>query len=253
MPARGPPAGRRCSIRRARPLQRCFDGCLAGVEHLGDLGCAEAEHVAEHERRPLAGRQVLQRGHECETDRLSRLVAGLRPGAVSASPRAGRRGRAPARSARCCGSARAGSHRRHLRGRRAAVAQRVQAAVGRDPVEPGAQRGAFLEPAQPAPGREQRFLHDVLGVLERAEDAVAVQLQLCAVRVDELAKCGLVARAGAAEGGLGHDTTSLRIAKLPVRIRRRRCRNEHDDETGLMRRRMTEPMAAPAAGLIPRM
>jgi hypothetical protein len=74
-----------------------------------------------------------------------------------------------------------------------------------------------------------------------------VQLQLCTVRVDELAKRGLVARASAAEGSLGHDTTSDRIAKRPVRIRRRRGRNEHDDETGLMRRKMTEPIAAPAA------
>ena len=103
-----PPAGRRCVDRRACPLQRSFDGCFAGVEHLGHFGRAEAEHVAEHERGPLAGRQVLQRGHECETDRLSRLVAGLRSGSsVRERLRAGRRGRAPARSARSCGSARA--------------------------------------------------------------------------------------------------------------------------------------------------
>jgi hypothetical protein len=191
---------------------------------------------------------VLQRGHECETDCLSRLVAGLRSGSsvrerleqdvgVGLQPgrfdSAGRLGRV--------------RDRWHLTWAASAVAKHVETAVGRDPVEPGAQRGASLEPAQSAPGCEQRFLHGVLGILERTEDAVAVQLQLCAVRVDELAKRGLVARAGAAEGGLGHDTTSLRIAKLPVRIRRRRCRNEHDDESGLMRGRMTQPITASAA------
>ena len=72
--------------RRARPLQCRFDGCLAGVEHLRHFGCAKAEHVAEHERGPLAGWQVLQRGHECETDCLSRLVAGLRSGSSVREP-----------------------------------------------------------------------------------------------------------------------------------------------------------------------
>ena len=84
--ARG--VGQRCLLapragvvdRRACPLERSFDGCFAGLEHPGHLGRAEPEHVAEHERGPLARRQVLQRGHECETDRLSCLVPRLRPG-----------------------------------------------------------------------------------------------------------------------------------------------------------------------------
>jgi hypothetical protein len=41
-------------------LQGALDRGLAGVEHLGDLGVAEAQHVAQHERRSLAGRQVLE-------------------------------------------------------------------------------------------------------------------------------------------------------------------------------------------------
>ena len=42
--------------RRAGTLQGALDRELAGVEDVGDLGDAEAEHVAQHERRALAGR-----------------------------------------------------------------------------------------------------------------------------------------------------------------------------------------------------
>jgi hypothetical protein len=70
--------------------------------------------------------------------------------------------------------------------------QRVQAAVGRDPVEPGAHGGPALERLEVPPGREQRLLHHVLGVLQRTEDAVAVQLQLAPAEFGELAKRLLV-------------------------------------------------------------
>jgi hypothetical protein len=49
----------------------------------------------------------------------------------------------------------------------------------------------------------------VLCVLERAEDAVAVQLQLTPVRVDQLPESVLVARAGAVERALAQG-------RLPV-------------------------------------
>ena len=44
-------------------------------------------------------------------------------------------------------------------------AQRVEAAAGRDPIQPGAHRGAPLEGFQPSPRRQQCFLERVLGVL----------------------------------------------------------------------------------------
>ena len=66
--------------------------------------------------------------------------------------------------------------------------QRVQAAAGGDPVQPGPDRRASLEPGQAPPGRQQRVLQRVLGVLHRAEDPVAVHLQLAPVGIDELAK-----------------------------------------------------------------
>ena len=47
-------------------LQRTLDRGLARVEHLRDLGGAEAEHVAQYERRALAGRQVLKGDDECK-------------------------------------------------------------------------------------------------------------------------------------------------------------------------------------------
>jgi hypothetical protein len=50
-------------------------------------------------------------------------------------------------------------------------AKRVEAAVGGDPVEPGAHRGASLEPSEPFPGGQQRLLE---GVLEGSQHPVAV-------------------------------------------------------------------------------
>ena len=67
-----------------------------------------------------------------------------------------------------------------------AVAQEVQAAVGGDPVQPGAHRRTLLEAVEAAPRGEQRLLHEILGVLEGADDPVAVQLQLAAVALERL-------------------------------------------------------------------
>ncbi len=61
----------------------------------------------------------------------------------------------------------------------------VEAGVGRDPVEPGAERTSICEPGQPAPGTQQRLLQRVLGVVHRAEHAVAVGVQLSAIRLDQ--------------------------------------------------------------------
>jgi hypothetical protein len=58
--------------------------------------------------------------------------------------------------------------------------------VGRDPVEPGADRRPGLEPGDVVPGGQERLLDGVLGVLGRAEDAVAVRLQFTPVPLDQL-------------------------------------------------------------------
>src|SRR5918992_1432751 len=57
-----------------------------------------------------------------------------------------------------------------------------------DPVKPRPYRGAFLVAADTAPCRQQRLLQQILGVLYRAEDAIAVQLELVSVRLDEPAE-----------------------------------------------------------------
>jgi hypothetical protein len=150
-------------------------------------------------------------GEEGERDRFTGLIAGVRFGAGVGDPfeQRVRVGLEP----QCRGVAGGlGRDERQPRAaqcaRRApsAVAQHVQAAVGGDPVEPGAQRRALLERVQRAPGREQRVLHGVLGILERAEHPVAVELQLRTVGLDQLAEGVLVACAGSAERVFAHLT-----------------------------------------------
>src|SRR5262249_54625263 len=66
-------------------------------------------------------------------------------------------------------------------------AARVEAPVGGDRVQPGAQRRAFLsEPADALPGGQHRLLDGVLGVLEGSEHPVAVHLQLPPMRLGQL-------------------------------------------------------------------
>jgi hypothetical protein len=196
--------GRRAPQRRAGALERALDRALAGVEHRGDLGGAEAEHIAEHQRRALAGRQVLEGDRERELERFAGLEARGRPaGAVGdvLDQRVGVRVK-PDRLdvARWLERIAEG---RHLPGAARLGAQRVQAAIGRDPVQPGAHRRAALEPLDAAPRGQERLLHHVLGVLQRADDAVAVQLQLAPERFGQRAERLLIARARPGENGVG--------------------------------------------------
>jgi ABC transporter transmembrane region len=142
------------------------------------------------ERRALARWQQLQPGHEPELRRLALFVARRRAGG-QVGQRAVGVGLEPARLD-VAGGWRCLQGVLH-RGPATALAQGVQAAVRRDPVEPGAQRRALLEAAEPAPGGEQRLLDQVLGVVQRAEQAVAVQLELVPVRLDQRRECALVA------------------------------------------------------------
>ncbi len=58
--------------------------------------------------------------------------------------------------------------------------------VGGDPVQPGAQRGTSLEPAEALPGGQQRVLQGILGVLDGSEHPVAVHVELSTVRLGQL-------------------------------------------------------------------
>ena len=152
----------------------------------------------EHEHRALLRREMLQADDERERDRLLRLVARLRSRASSGSPPAGvlvglqPEHLAPARRLGHLG-------RRPVRAA-PARAQGVERAVGGDPVQPRADRRAFLELLEAAPRGEQRLLEQVLGVLRRADDPVDVQLELTPVRVGQRAERGLVAARARAPG-----------------------------------------------------
>jgi hypothetical protein len=169
----------RCSERGAGPLQRSLDRDLGGAEHVRDLRRAVTEHVAQHQRGRLPRRQPLQRDDEGQLHRLParrprfrRLRVRLQPGDVAAA-----------------GRFRRVERRQGLGGDPSpAVPDRVEAAVGGDAVQPGARRGPSLERVEAAPGREQHLLQHVVGVGERAEQAVAVQAQLAAVRLDQVAE-----------------------------------------------------------------
>ena len=78
----GPARVRRRSAggeRRACALERALDRASV-VSSISALCRPEAEHVAQHERRALQRRQLLQPGDERERGRLFRLVARRRPG-----------------------------------------------------------------------------------------------------------------------------------------------------------------------------
>ena len=152
--------------RRPRPLQRTLHRRLRAAQDVGDLGRREAEHVAQHEHAALARRQVLEGRDERQSDRLGRFVAGLGPerDVADAVEQHVRVRLQPYRLAEAGGLGRL-DHRSLLR-TASAVAQRVQAPVGRDAVQPDTQRGALLEPIQAAPRRDEGLLHQVLRVLQ---------------------------------------------------------------------------------------
>src|ERR1700730_852255 len=60
--------------------------------------------------------------------------------------------------------------------------QRGQAGAGGDPVEPGPQGRPLLEPVVGAPGTQVGLLHQILGIVHRAEHPVTMREQLAPVR-----------------------------------------------------------------------
>src|ERR1700682_5483914 len=160
---------------RPRPLQRAIDRCHAHAEELGDLLSLPSQDLAKDEGRSLARRKVLQRGHEGEPNGLARhgelrritlrrkqaIRDGLEPGCL--------RERVQIRFHR-----RASGPQIHRPCPPVASLQHVEADVGRDPVEPGTQRGPTLEAFQSSPGSQQGLLYRVLRLERRAQHAVAI-------------------------------------------------------------------------------
>src|SRR6266545_2020430 len=182
--------GRRLSALQAGagPFEGAVDRLDGRVEHVGHLVGVESEDVAQDEHGELARRQDLKRGHEGQGDGFGLLVAGLGPERHVDRPlqegvgiwlepykfaEPGRLGRFNLGHVPPPGGASAGR------------APRVEAPVGGDPVEPGADRGAALEPSEALPGSQQRVLEGVLGVLEGSEHPVTVHLELPTVRLGQ--------------------------------------------------------------------
>ena len=136
----------------ARALQRAVHGGDGGVEAFGNFRRGPAEDLREEERRALLRREVLQRCYECEMDTLPQ---DHELGGVGIHRQRARIGHwlepVGARQDRervLDGTRRGGLHR--ARPPRP-LGEQIEAHVGGDPVEPGAQRRAPVESVEASP------------------------------------------------------------------------------------------------------
>ena len=189
----GPQRVARCEVRRRQcgpsPLERAVDRRDRGLEQLGHLGRLPPKDLAQDQYRPLAGRQVLERGDERQPDRLARL--GHRGGVASHRQRpAVGDGLDPRDLGQgLTEQALVGHARRpqvHGPGPPSSPAQHVEAHVRGDPVEPGTERRPALEPLEALPRPEQRLLHGVLGLERRSQHPVRVGGQLDAMLLEHV-------------------------------------------------------------------
>jgi hypothetical protein len=165
------------------PLQGAVGRGDAGAERRGGLAGRPAEDVAGDQRRALSRRQDLERGQERQRDGLPR--DGYRLGLLVT-----RRGRLEQQ-------VRVGLQPRHLgkrvrRGPPGAVPEHVQADVGGDPVQPGAELRSAVEAGPAAPGFQERLLHRVLSLVERGQHPVAVDVQLTPVPFGQGRERGMI-------------------------------------------------------------
>ena len=174
-----------------RTLQGAVHRRHAVVESLRRLLCRPAENVAKNQHCALFRRQQLERGNECELNRLALLVARVRPrlGLREVVEQAiGVRLEVPEP---CFPRALPRQRERQL----LSPLQQRQANVRGDSVQPRGERRARLEAAEVPPRAEQRLLACVVGVVQGAEHPVAVDMQHPAVGLDEERECGLIALA----------------------------------------------------------
>src|SRR6266849_5809325 len=173
---------------RPGALQHAVHRSGRRAEQLSDLRGPPAQHVSQDQHGALPGGQILQGGDQGQPRALprrgdlgwiggpgadERVGNGLQP--RNLRPRSGQRSvRVLARAAQA-----------GRQGPAAAVLQRAQTGVGRDPVQPGPQRRAPLEVAVGPPGTDHGLLHLVFGIVDRAQHAVAVRQQLRPERVGE--------------------------------------------------------------------
>ena len=157
----------------AGPLQRALDRHLAGPEEV-------AVALADQPSTSRAMNAARCRGGRCwsaarnASSMVSRCTT-VSPGSTSLSSRSGT---APATARPLPPASALGADGVHDVERQdppaAAPSQRVQAGVGRDPVQPGPRRGAGVDPAGASPGLLEGLLEEVLGLVERSQHPVAV-------------------------------------------------------------------------------
>jgi hypothetical protein len=195
--------GERCACALERPPDRR----LGRLQDRRAFAAREAEYIAQHKSGALERRQPLQPGDERERGRLLRLVARRRTGCGvgQAFEEDVRVGLEPERLGAARRRRRLGHRRNLLGGSSRFAAEQIEAAVAGDSVEPRAEGRAPLELVEAAPGREQGLLEHVFGVLQRAEDPVAMELELAPEGVGQLPERQLIAVTGAAQQPLGHQ------------------------------------------------
>jgi len=98
----------------------------------------------------------------------------------------------------------------HRQRARLAFLECIEEDIGRDLIEPGPQRGLTLEGVAVLPGAQHRLLHQILGIMQRPQQAITVQVQFPAIWLDEGAEFGKFASSGVGLRGFRcHNSSSI--------------------------------------------
>src|SRR5258706_15522956 len=79
----------------------------------------------------------------------------------------------------------------------------VETGVRRDAIEPGPEHGTSLETSPASPGSEKSLLHQVFRFVERAQHAVAVQVELPSIGLRKSRECSFITRSHTGDKGCG--------------------------------------------------
>ena len=152
------------------------------AQQLRHLGGRPLQHVPQDQHRALPGGQVLQRRDERQPDTRPRGRDGRRVLPVLGDPHVGERLQ-PRHLRRCLQRRLRVVGRPAQTGRQrpaAAPLDRGQTHIGRDPIQPSPHRRPALEPLVRPPRPQERLLDQVLGLIHRTQQSVAVSQQLTA-------------------------------------------------------------------------
>src|SRR5436190_1391509 len=177
-----------------RAVHARLHGRQADAERLGDVGVRQSLDVVHHERRPIVGRQPVDRAFQ----HLAQL-AGQRAFVHALGP-VGHRLEMTAIAVQ----GRQHVVERHLARLAATGTQLLVRRVRGDAIEPAAERRLAFERADLARGRPQRVLRRLLGVLFAAGDAQGEPVHAVAEALDKLlGRLGILAPKRLDETGVG--------------------------------------------------